>query len=52
MFIVGIFNMLINETLQNINSNALSIMPKKSHFRAANAIFGKIGRYASEDVTL
>jgi len=24
---------------------------KKSHYRSANAIFGKIGRYASEDVT-
>jgi len=27
-------------------------MRKESYYRAANAFFGKIGRYASEDVTL
>ena len=27
------------------------ILAKKSYYVAANAIFGKIGRYASEDVT-
>ena len=29
--------------------NVLSIMPKKSFFRSLNAIFGKIGRNASEE---
>ena len=27
-------------------------MSKRSYYRAANAIFGKIGRYASQDVTV
>jgi len=27
-------------------------MPKKSFYRAANAVFGKIGRVVSEEVTL
>ena len=37
-----------------VNLNALSSLDyaKKSYYRAANAIFGKIGQYASEDVTL
>ena len=34
------------------SSNVLSIMPKKSFFRSLNAIFGKIGRNASEEVIL
>ena len=34
------------------SSNVISIMPKKSFFRSLNAIFGKIGRNASEEVIL
>jgi len=34
------------------SSTVLSIMPKKSFFHSLNAIFGKFGRNASEEVIL